>query len=203
MEVSEIVIDKPRVIKIPEHLVYEVMDGKPIPYRGFQEVLDNNKSLEDIIGSSGLQAVVVSSVLRFLYASLPEDQYEIVTNEAGLHLGQKNNLATDIGIYTADVLLPERITDKYLAVPPLIAIGIDTKADMNQFENPQDYFYQKTNKLLEFGTQKVVWITTVSKKVTVATAQDDWITHDWNKPIAIVPNISCNLAELFSKRGVK
>ena len=204
MAVSEIVVEKPRVIKIPEHLVYEVMDGKPIPYRGFQEVLNNNKTLEDIMGSSGLQAFVVSDILlRFLFKNLPEDDYAIVSNEAGLHLGKKNNLATDIGIYATDVLLPKKITDKYLDIPPLIAIEVDTKADMTQFENPQDYFYQKTNKLLEFGAEKVIWVTTTSKKVTVATAQQDWITHDWNKPITILPNVACNLADLLAKRGIK
>ena len=156
------------------------------------------------MGSSGLQAFVVSDILlRFLFKNLPEDDYAIVSNEAGLHLGKKNNLATDIGIYATDVLLPKKITDKYLDIPPLIAIEVDTKADMTQFENPQDYFYQKTNKLLEFGAEKVIWVTTTSKKVTVATAQQDWITHDWNKPITILPNVACNLADLLAKRGIK
>ena len=203
MEVDEIVVEEPKVLKIPRHLVYEVMDGKPIPYRGFREVLNKHKTLEDITGSSGLQAVVVSGVLRFLYANLSEDQYEIVTNEAGLHLGKRNNLAADIGIYSTDVLLPERITDKYLDVPPLIAIEVDTKADTGQFENPQDYFHQKTQQLLAFGVEKVIWITTASKKVTVAATQEDWITHDWNKPVTILPDVVCNLAELLAKRGIK
>ena len=200
---SEIVVDNPPVVRIPPHLVYEVMDGKPIPYRGFQEVLNQAKTLEDIMGSSGLQAYIVSDVLlRFLFKHLPESEYAIVSNEAGLHLGKKTNLSTDIGIYSATVLSPEKITDKYLTIPPLVAIEVDTKADMSQFENPQDYFYQKTKKLLDFGTEKVVWITTVSKKVTVATAHQDWITHDWDKPIALLPGVACPLADLLSKRGI-
>ena len=203
MEVNEIVVEKPPVIKIPNYLVYEVMNGKPIPYRGFQEVLNKNKTLEDIMGSSGLQAVIVTDILRFLFKNLSEDKYDIVSNEAGLHLSKRNNLATDIGIYTTEALLPEKITDKYLDIPPSIAIEIDTKADMSQFDNPQDYFYQKTSSLLEFGVEKVIWITTASKKVTVATAHADWITHNWNKPIAILPDVECNLADLLAKRGIK
>ena len=60
MEVSEIVVERSPVIEVPEYLVYEVMDGKPIPYRGFREVLNNNKILEDIMGSSGLQSFIIS-----------------------------------------------------------------------------------------------------------------------------------------------
>ena len=202
METNEVVVEEPKVIEIPKHLVYEVMDGKPIPYRGFREVLYKNKTLEDIMGSSGLQAFVVSDILRFLFTHLPDPTYEVVTNEAGLYLGGRNNLSTDIGIYTTDTVPPEKITDKYLDIPPLIAIEVDTKADTGQFENPQDYFYQKTQKLLTFGVERVIWIATASKKVTVAVAQEDWITHDWNKPVTILPDVVCNLAELLAKRGV-
>ena len=203
MVVSEFAVEKPKVVTLPPHLVYEVMDGKAIPYRGFQDVLDNTKTLEDIIGSSGLQAFVVSDILRFLFTHLSEDRYEIATNEAGLHLSKKNNLSTDIGIYTVDVLQPEKLTDKYLDIPPLVAIEVDTKADMSQFNHPHDYLYQKTNKLLEFGTERVIWIATASKKVTVATAGQDWITSDWDKTITILPDTVCNLAELLAKRGIK
>lgn len=203
MVVSEFAVEKPQVITLPQHLIYEVMDGKPIPYRGFQDVLDNTKTLEDITGSSGLQAFVVSDILRFLFIHLPEDAYEIATNEAGLHLSRKNNLSTDIGIYTVDALQQEKLTDKYLDIPPLVAIEVDTKADMSQFNHPHDYLYQKTNKLLEFGTERVIWIATASKKVTVATAGQDWITSDWDKTITILSNITCNLAELLAKRGIK
>lgn len=202
MVVSEFAVEKPKVVTLPQHLVYEVLDGRAIPYQGFQDVLDNKKTVEDIMGSSGLQAFIVSDILRFLFTHLPEDKYEIATNEAGLHLNKKNNLSTDIGIYTVDALQPEKLTGKYLNIPPLVAIEVDTKADMSQFNNPQDYFYQKTNKLLEFGTERVIWIATASKKVTVAAAGQDWITSDWDKSIAILPEITCNLAELLAKRGV-
>lgn len=203
MAVSEFVVEKPKVITLPQHLVYEVMDGKPIPYRGFQDVLDNTKTLEDIMGSSGLQSFIITDVLlRFLFNCLPEE-YAVMSNEAGLHLGKNNNLSTDIGIYTVDALQPEKLTDKYLNIPPLVAIEVDTKADMSQFNHPHDYLYQKTNKLLEFGTERVIWIATASKKVTVATAGQDWITSDWDKSITILPDLTCNLAELLAKRGIK
>ena len=47
--------DKPKR-KIPDYLVYEVMDGKPIYYRGYQSVLNKTKTLEQIMGCSSIQA---------------------------------------------------------------------------------------------------------------------------------------------------
>lgn len=200
----EVIVEKkPETITIPEYLVYEILDGQPIPYRGFKEVLNKEKTLEGIMGSSGLQAFIVSDVLRFLFKHLAEDKYDIATNEAGLHLSKKNNLATDIGIYTLETLPPEAVNDRYLEVPPLIAIEIDTKADLSGFAEPHDYFNKKTDELLKFGVEKVIWITTASRKVMVATADQDWIISDWHKSITLVPGVDCNLAKLLAKRGVK
>ncbi len=109
MLTDAIAVEKPKVIRIPPYLVYEIMDGKPIPYRGFESVLNKEKTLEDIMGSRRLQALIISALLRFLYKHLHEDIYEIVTNEAGLHLSKKNNLSTDIGIFEISVLKPETL----------------------------------------------------------------------------------------------
>ncbi len=198
----EVIVEKkPETITIPEYLVYEVLDGQPIPYRGFRKVLGKEKTLEDIMGSSGLQAVVVTDILRFVFKHFPEDQYEVLSNEAGLHLSKKNNLATDIGIYKIETLPPGSITNKYLEIAPFIAIEIDTKADLSGFAEPQEYFNKKTNMFLEFGVAQVIWITTASRKVMVANAGQDWIISDWSKPITLMPGVVCNLAELLAKRG--
>ena len=200
----EVIVEKkPETITIPEYLVYEVLDGQPIPYQGFQEVLKQEKTLEDIMGSSGLQSFIVSDILRFLFEHLAQDNYEIATSETGLHVSKKNNLATDIGIYTVDQIQQQTLTDKYLEIPPLIAIEVDTKADLSGFAKPQDYFNKKTNKLLDFGVEKVIWITSASRKVMVATADQDWIISDWSKPITLMPEVVCNFAELLAKRGIK
>lgn len=198
---ADVMIEKQKKIKIPEYLVYEVIDGKPIPYRGYAAVLNKEKTLEDIMGSSSLQSVIVSVILKFLYQSIPEEIYVIATNEAGIHLDKKNNLSTDIGIFNTDIL--NKLDEKYFNTPPEIAIEVDTKADVSQFANPIDYYHTKTSKLLRFGVKKVIWITTATRKVMIATAQADWITTDWNKEIEVTENIALNLAQLLEKRGVR
>jgi len=53
--------------KVPDYLVYELMDGKPIYYRGYQSVLNKTKKLDDIIGSSALQGLLVNFIVTILY----------------------------------------------------------------------------------------------------------------------------------------
>lgn len=43
-----------------ESLVYEVLDGRPLYYRGYEDVLSGKKSPEEIMGSSSLQWVLAS-----------------------------------------------------------------------------------------------------------------------------------------------
>lgn len=45
--------------KIPDYLIYEVMDGKPIYRKGYKQVLNKQKIPKEIIGISSLQATVM------------------------------------------------------------------------------------------------------------------------------------------------
>lgn len=202
METPEITVAKPLKIEIPETLVYEMMDGKPIPYRGFEAVLSKEKQPEDIMGSSGLQSVIVAEVLRILFQHLSPEKYIITTNESGLHLDKKNNLSTDIGIYQSEKLPGSALTNHYLKIPPLIAIEIDTKASMISFNNPADYYHKKTQKLLNFGVEKVIWIFSESKKIMIAASGEDWVTSDWHKEINLLEGVDLRLAEILKKRGI-
>src|SRR5215210_44313 len=85
--------------KVPEYLIYEIMDGKPIYYRNYKSVLNRTKKFEDIIGSSALQGLLVSFIAGVLYKFLKEKEYWIMLNETGLHLDHRNNLAGDILVY--------------------------------------------------------------------------------------------------------
>ena len=186
---------------IPEYLVYETIDNKPFFYHGYKQVISPQK-LEDIMGCSGMQSLIISAILRFLYKNLSEDDYEIVTNETGLHLNKGDNLATDIGIYDVDVLTSEQITDKYLNVAPKIVIEVDTNADTQDYDAAMNYYHLKTEKLLDFGVEKVIWITSKSKKVMVATADADWRIFSWQNEIEIVEGIRFSITRLLKQRHI-
>ena len=49
---------------IPQTLVYEMIDGTPVYYRGYQEVLAGSKKIEEIMGSSVLKGRVIAELRR-------------------------------------------------------------------------------------------------------------------------------------------
>lgn len=46
-------------MSISQALIYEMVDNQPIYYRGYKDVLNGVKDVEDIMGSSLLQAVLI------------------------------------------------------------------------------------------------------------------------------------------------
>ncbi len=188
--------------KVPDVLVYEEMDGRPIYYRGYRDVLANQKNPEDIMGCSDVQGIIISAVLEYLYQHVASDHYKIITNEIGLHLERGNNLSSDIAIYEKSTLQRTPLKNKYFDIPPLVAIEIDTKADTSSFNTPADYYHTKTEKLFAFGVKQVVWLFSANRKVTVAYPQQDWITKDWDKPVTILEQYSFSVADLIKKGDI-
>lgn len=192
---------KPK-LDIPDYLIYEIIDGKPIHYSGYKEVLSGKKSFSEIMGSSYKQSLIVSYILKKLFSILNENEYTILTNEIGLHLNNKNNLAGDLYIFENKALEAFEVHENYLHVPPKIAVEVDIIADEMDITT-DNYIYTKTQKLLEFGVEKVIWITTKAKKVTIATSTADWQVRDWHKPFEIIDGIEFNIGKFLEEKGKK
>ncbi|WP_461051391.1 hypothetical protein [Spirosoma arcticum] len=64
-----------RPAAVPESLIYEVLDGRPLYYQGYRDVLAGHKTTEEIRGSSTLQWVLVSYFMKIMYRSLDESRY--------------------------------------------------------------------------------------------------------------------------------
>lgn len=77
---------------IPEILVYEELNGRKLYRKGYEKYLNQTKTIEEITGRSSLQGIVISILLRYLYKNTDENEYEIITNEIGLHVSLGNNL---------------------------------------------------------------------------------------------------------------
>ena len=65
------------------------------------------------------------------------------------------------------------------------------------------YIYKKTQKLLNFGVEKVIWIITSVGKVTVSTQEKNWEIMDWKRDVEIMYGHSFNGANYLKKRGVE
>jgi hypothetical protein len=135
------------LVEIPQALIYEVIDGKPIYYKNYKKVLNEGLKIQDIMGYSSLQAIFFSIIMRFLYRTIDVNDYIITGNEAGLHIDKNHNLAADILIYSTAVLKMHPIGKKYFDFPPKIIIEIDVQAENEKdetFELDTDYVHIKT-----------------------------------------------------------
>ncbi len=178
------------------------MDGVPIYRKGYKSVLNNSKTLQDIMGSSTLQSEIHMYLNSLLFAHFGIDRYAIYSNEAGLHIAKGNNLAGDIFVYDASVMRGDKISKQYADVPPLLAFEIDIEADLEAMSE-MGYISRKIEKLLRFGVQKVFWISTEARRVLVAESGSDWRTISWEKTIEIAPGLTMNIPEHLRKRGVE
>ena len=190
-----------RAKPIPESLIYEVMDGKPLYYEGYKDVLANKKTSEEIMGASGLQSYIIYYLLKVLYAKLDDKKYRFLTNEIGTHLDKNNNLSGDIYIYEKSKLSPDKINTHYVDIAPKIAIEIDIRIDLSD-EKDFGYVFTKTHKLLDFGVEKVLWIFTKHQKVMVATKDQDWLTKNWNQEIELLDREYFNIGQFLADEGV-
>ncbi len=185
---------------IPPYLIYEVMDGKPIYYEGFREVLTNQKTFEEIMGSSILQSRIIAILIQY-FSKLISDEFEIFTNEFGIHIEHNDNLCGDFGIYHISQFEGVDMNNKYTTIPPKIMIEIDTQANVD-YVLDNDYFHKKTQKLLDFGVEKVIWYYTNSKKVMVAEKDKSWMIDNWDKTIEVMPTLNLCLTDLMLKKGI-
>jgi Uma2 family endonuclease len=194
-------------IKIPDYLIKEEINGKSYAYKGYKSVLSKEKTLEEIMGSSNLQAYLVSCLLEFLFDNLSRKQYKIYTNESGVHLSHKNNLACDIAIFEKEKLFANKITKHYINIPPKVVIEVDVDIEsidhQDVFFMEMGYVSKKTEALLAFGVEKVIWILSEGKKVLVATNDNKWYLLPWNTGIEILDSVTFNIAQFIENEGVE
>jgi hypothetical protein len=188
--------------RIPRALIYEEMDGEPIYYCGYQDVLDKKKTLDDIMASSSLQSAIVRVLLKYAYAQIDGPQYEVYTNETGLHLSKGTNLASDIAIYDTTLLKNFKYDEHYFKIPPTVGIEVDIKADLSVIKW-ETYVKRKTEKLHQFGVHRLIWILSATQQVIIAEPEQDWIIRDWHKPLKILSNHTINLGEMLRANGVE
>ncbi len=186
--------------KIPESLIYEIMDGKPIYRKGYRDVLSGKKTLDEITGASTLQSVIVAYLVIQIGKFIDDDLYFVLTGESGVHIDHRNNLANDIAIYDQTVLTPAKISKKYADVPPQIALEVDIEADVAEMTKT-GYLYKKTRKLFDFGVQKIIWVLTDAQVVMIATPERIE-TVNWDKDVEIMDGHVFNIGAYLAKKGI-
>ena len=87
----------------------------------------------------------------------------------------------------------------YAKKPPVVVLEVDIKVDTANGSD-LDYVLTKTEKLLAFGVEQVIWILTASRKIVVATQRNPSLTpYDWKQPVLLLDNCAMNLEEWVQK----
>ena len=205
MEATQ-VIQQPRPArkrKVPDYLVKEVIDGMKFYYRDYRQVLNGKKTLEDIMGWSGLQGIIVRYFTYFVLNKIDHKKYWVIPGETGNHLGHRNNFSLDISIFDRKVLTADKVTPKYVDVPAYCVIEIDVQAEWEEGNmSDVEFIGLKTKKLFEFGTQKLVWVLSKSKKIIVAEPDKNWQIIDWDKDIELIEGITFNVGKHLADEGI-
>ena len=198
------VLSKKRTTRrVPKELIYEMRHGKPIYYRDYDKVLSGEKSLEEVMGSSKIQWLIISLILRVLMKKLPFDKYEVATNEVGFKFAPRSWRNLDVAIFRKGELVKEGIDDRYVKTPPEVVVEVDTKADLRKYGDFMHYMTEKTQDLLNAGVKKVVWITTYDRKIMLAEKGERWFITDWDDTIEVIEGIELNIEKLLKESGYK
>ena len=193
---------KAKSVAVPSHLIYEILDGEPIYFKGYQKVLNGEKTKEDIMATGRLQTLIISTLQEHLWANHNREGLKYMSNEVGIHISTGLNFSCDLVAFDKTVLAATDDDTHYYTFPPKFVIEVDTNGDFSDkiFE---DYLFKKSQRLLKFGVEQMIWILTASKTVTVGSPNGTFITHGWERPIEIFKGHPLVLQDLFRENGIK
>jgi hypothetical protein len=190
---------------IPSSLVKEQLDGINLYYRGYREVLEQSKKLEDIMGCSSEQWAVLEYFVRLLGKITDEDRYALATNEAGVHLKKNSNLSVDAAVFDWKIFTPDMVSKKYASVAPILTIEIDIDIELSPEETSMtipEYVERKVNRLIEFGVQRVIWVFTATKNILVAEPGKLPVRYNWDEDILLWEEHTINIGAYLRKKNI-
>lgn len=187
--------------RIPESLVFERWGGRTYYRRGYRDVLKGLKTEEEIMGASGLQSLIVSYIHRIISRFLDETRYHVLVSEPGLHLKKNENVSGDILIYEKSVLTPDKITTRYVDVPPKISIEVDVKIELEKISDV-DYLFDKARTYLNFGAETVFWVLSSVRKVFIFRKGQEAVIQDWATDLHLLDGVTVNIGSYLAAEGV-
>ncbi len=190
-----------KVEKIPEYLVREILNGKVLPYIGYREVLSKEKKLSEIMGCSSLQGIIVNIIAWFITSQVNRKKYYVASNEIGIHLDKKTNFANDVAIFDKEGLV---LNNNYFKVAPKIAIEVDIRVDLDPDDHANDFDYvlEKAQKMIDHGTEKIIWVMMHNKTIIVFSKTETWTIVPFNTDISILDDCVLNLSQLLEDEGI-
>lgn len=193
--------------QIPEGLIYEEFGGRVYYRRGYRQVLSGLKTEDEIMGSSVFQSLIIQALVFYLKTILPKKLYWVPTNEAGLHLNHRQNLANDIVIVEKSTL-KDPFSDKYSDVPPKFIVEVDIKIDPKEYTEEaatgteMDYILEKSGQLLDFGVEGIVWILTKGRRIILIKSHRIVEVFQWHETVPLFDDYSFCLQQILEDEDI-
>ena len=191
-----------QVSEIPKILIYEEFDGHPIYRKGYKDYVLGLKKIEEInMGTSKLQWALTNLINSYLVLTLPKG-YRFGPGELGLHAAKGTNFSADIAIYRPGKFEYDLHSLAYSDSSPDVVVEIDIRADeSNYFTSEEDYFHKKTERLLQWGVERVIWVFPSSRRILVADNLQEWKFIRWDLPFTVIDDYEMNLWDLMLEDG--
>lgn len=193
--------------QIPKNLIYEEFGGRVYYRRGYRQVVSGLKTEEEIMGSSVFQSLIIQALVFYLKTILPKKLYWVPTNEAGLHLNHRQNLANDIVIVEKSTL-KDPFSDKYSDVPPKFIVEVDIKIDPKEYTEEaatgteMDYILEKSGQLLDFGVEGILWVLTKGRRIILIKSHRIVEVFQWNETVPLFDDYSFCLQQILEDEDI-
>ena len=181
--------------EIPKEFICDVIGGEVFLYKGWKEALKNQKTSEEVMGCSTMQARILYLIELFFFRKNLNKNYILLGNEVGIKTDKSDLFSLDKTIYSKKDFPRSKFTKGFSDIPPSIVLEVDVNVDTGN-STEMIYVSKKIQALLDFGVQKVIWIFGESEKIIVAEPKKDWIMTNWSADIEILDGHILNLAKL-------
>ena len=178
--------------EIPKVFIAEYMDGVPLYYRGYKSIIDTPSKAEEIMGAGGIHFILFDFFYQLLVDNLDRKKYWRAGGESGIKLRKNDLFNLDIAVYLRSKLPAATISKHVVSIAPELIIEIDTSIEFDEITQ-DEYVFKKTQRLLDFGTQKLIWGFSATNRIMVAEPNAPRQIYTWNTTLELIDGITFNL----------
>jgi hypothetical protein len=144
-----------------------------------------------------IKSIIVGLISMSITNRINRKKYTLALY-AGIDIDENTEVTFSISVFHKEGLV---IDNHYFKVAPKIAIEVDIMVDLDP-DDHVDNVMEKAQKLIDFGTEKVIWVRTQNKTIIVFSKTETWTIVNFNTDIVVIDDCVLNLAQLLKDEDV-
>jgi hypothetical protein len=84
----------------------------------------------------------------------------------------------------------------------VIEVETDISLDDTGMNNLSEYWMKKTQKILDNGTQKVIWVFSKNNKILVSEGEE-WHIYNLDKEVQLIDNVTINVGNYLKEEQIR